>query len=57
MIASISNWDMSVNKIDFSVFESRKYLWFAEKMNNPDDALDKQRKKLYLRTGFLEIQI
>lgn len=49
---------MSVNKIEFSVFESVKYLWFAEKnqKNNPDDMLDKQRKKIYLRTEILEIQ-
>lgn len=57
MIASISNWEMSVNKTEFSVFELRRHLWFAEKKkNNLDDVLDKQRKKLYLRTEFLEIQ-
>lgn len=45
MIASISNWEMSMNKIEFSVSEWRKYLWFAEKkIKNLDDVLDKQRE-------------
>lgn len=40
---------MSVNKVEFSVFESMKYLWFAEKKTpktNADDMLDKQRKNI-----------
>lgn len=33
MICWISNWEMGMNKVEFSVLESMKYLWFTEKKN------------------------